>query len=68
VSIQKWKSALDYRRELERRARSRPEIGVLFGSNVTIFERGWYGRHAVSREMVEAFAAGMARIRDHADQ
>jgi hypothetical protein len=67
VSIQKWKSALDYRRELERRSRSRPEIGSIFGTNVAIFEQGWYGRHAVSREMVETFAAGMARIRDHAD-
>ncbi|HLX43958.1 MAG TPA: hypothetical protein VKR43_11010 [Bryobacteraceae bacterium] len=68
VSIQKWKSTLDYRRELDRRARAHPEIGNLFGSNALIFERGWYGRHTVSREMVEAFAAGMARIRDHADQ
>jgi hypothetical protein len=68
VSIQKWKSTLDYRRELERRAKSRPEIGSLFGSNVLIFERGWYGRHAVSREMVEAFATGLAQIRDHADK
>jgi hypothetical protein len=68
VSIQKWKSTLDYRRELERRSRARPEIGSLFANNALIFEQGWYGRHFVSREMVESFAAGMAQIRDHADQ
>jgi hypothetical protein len=68
VSLQKWKSTLDYRRELERRSRSRPEIGGLFANNALIFERGWYGRHSVSREMVESFAAGMAQIRNHADQ
>ena len=63
VSIRKWKSGLDYRRELERRARSNPEISPVFSSNVAIFERGWYGGHPVDREMVEEFTSGLTRIK-----
>ncbi len=67
VSIRRWKSGLDYRRELERRTRAAPRIGPVFASNVAIFERGWYGAHPVDRPMVEAFAAGLNEIRNHAE-
>jgi hypothetical protein len=63
VSIRKWKTGLDYRRELERRAKSNPEISPVFSSNVSLFERGWYGKHPVDREMVEEFTAGLMRIK-----
>ena len=67
VSIRRWKTGLDYRRELERRARAnpavRPELAPLFARNVAVFERGWYGRHAVDRADVEAFAAGVQEMR-----
>jgi hypothetical protein len=65
VSIRRWKSGLEYRRELERRARANPEIGIVFTRNVALFERGWYGRHAVDREMVEQLAAGLSEIKVH---
>ena len=68
VSIRRWKSGLDYRRELERRARATPAIGPVFARNVAMFERGWYGSHAVDRATVEAFAAGLNEIRNHAEQ
>jgi len=68
ISIRRWKSGLEYSRELERRARARaavgPEIAPVFARNVALFERGWYGLHAVDRSMVEDFAAGLDRIRD----
>ena len=67
VSIRRWKSGLDYKRELERRARAKPEMGVVFTRNVDLFERGWYGRHAVDRGMVEAFVEGMSEIRGYVD-
>jgi hypothetical protein len=63
VSIRRWKSGADYRRELDRRAKSNPEISPVFSNNVTIFERGWYGTHPVDREMVDQFTSGLTRIK-----
>jgi hypothetical protein len=68
VSIRRWKSGLDYRRELERRSRAKPEINVIFSKNVDIFERGWYGARIVDRETVESFAAGLTQIRHGVEQ
>jgi hypothetical protein len=67
VSIRRWKSGLDYRRELERRARALPAVPSVFARNVAIFESGWYGRHSVDRAMVGAFAAGLEEMRKHAE-
>jgi len=66
VSIRRWKSGLDYRRELERRSRAQPEISPAFSNNVDLFERGWYGPRPVDRDMVETFAARLTEIRNHA--
>jgi len=63
VSIRRWKSGLDYRRELERRSRSNPDIAPVFTRSVEIFERGWYGPHPVDRAMVESFATGLGEIK-----
>ena len=63
VSIRRWKSGLDYRQELDRRTRATPAVSPVFARNVAIFERGWYGPHAVDREMVEAFAAGLTEMK-----
>lgn len=63
VSIRRWKSVLDYRRELERRSRANPEVSPVFTRSVAIFERGWYGPHVVDREMVESFASGLSEIK-----
>jgi hypothetical protein len=68
ISIRRWKSGLDYQRELERRARENPRISPVFTRNVAIFERGWYGAHAVDRETVEAFAAGLSEMRSYAER
>jgi len=68
VSIRRWKSGLDYRREVERRTRATPELAPVFTRNVAIFERGWYGRHAVDRETVEAFAAGLMEMKTYAER
>jgi hypothetical protein len=66
VSIRRWKSGLDYRREVERRARAKPEIPPAFSNNVALFERGWYGSRPVDREMVDTFAARLTEIRNSA--
>ena len=66
VSLRRWKSGLDYRRELARRARSKPALPAAFSRSVEIFEQGWYGRHAVDRAMAEDFAKGLQEMRAHA--
>ncbi len=63
VSIRRWKSGFDYRSELARRARAKPDLPSAFDRSVEIFERGWYGRHAVDRAMAESLAAGLNRMR-----
>jgi hypothetical protein len=63
VSIRKWKSGIDYRRELDRRSRSNPEISPDFANNVRVFERGWYGKHPVDPEMIADFTSGLTRIK-----
>ncbi len=63
VSVRRWKSGLDYRRELGRRARSKPDLAPAFARGVAIFEQGWYGRHLVDRAMAESLANGFNEMR-----
>ncbi len=63
ISIRKWKSGLDYRRELERRARSQPEICALFQANNATFEQIWYGFHIADREIVSQFSSDLSRMK-----
>lgn len=63
VSIRRWKSGLDYRREVDRRSRDNPEVAPAFTRGVEIFERGWYGPHPVDRAMVESFASQLSEIK-----
>jgi hypothetical protein len=63
LSLAKFKSNHDYERELRRRGHSLPELPALFGENVLVFERVWYGMHALDREMVSQFAANVERMR-----
>ena len=67
VSIARSKTGLDYRRELERRARATTGVSLqvvpVFQTNNALFERGWYGRHLVDRSHVEAFASGLDEMR-----
>jgi len=70
ISVRRWKSGRDYRRELERRARARASVdsnlAPAFTRNLFLFERGWYGRHVVDRADVEALAQGWEEIRRYA--
>jgi hypothetical protein len=66
VSLRRWKSGLDYRRELARRARTKPDLPESFAQGQAIFEKGWYGRHAVDREMAESLALLLNQMRNHA--
>lgn len=70
ITLERWKTGLDYRRELERRARQNPAVdpavGGAFLQSVAIFEKGWYGRHPMSRPDVDALAHGLEEVRRYA--
>jgi len=63
ISLARFKSNLDYARELQRRGHALPVLVTLFGENISIFERVWYGRHEVSRDLVSAFSERVERMR-----
>ena len=63
LSISRYKSNLDYRRELARRARSIPGLDREFAASVNSFETAWYGLTPSSASDGESFAAGFERIR-----
>jgi hypothetical protein len=63
ISLARFKSNRDYERELGRRAHSLPGLLAVFGDNLLVFERSWYGRHEADREVVGRFEANVERIR-----
>jgi len=63
VGIAHFKSNRDYENELRRRAHAIPGLAPLFGENLLILERTWYGLHAADRELVLRFATNVDRIR-----
>jgi hypothetical protein len=63
ISLARFKSNRDYSLELRRRGHSFPEMLTVFGDNMSVFERIWYGMHDVNRDLVNQFAANVERIR-----
>jgi hypothetical protein len=63
VGIAHFKSNRDYENELRRRGHSIPALASLFGENLVLLERTWYGLHAADRELVLRFATNVDRIR-----
>ena len=49
ISIARFKSNRDYERELIRRAHAIPNLTAVFGNNISLFERVWYGPHEAHR-------------------
>jgi Domain of unknown function (DUF4129) len=62
VAIAAHKSNLDYAHELARRAHAEPELLAAFAWCVRVFERAWYGMHAVSRPQVDQFMQWQQRM------
>lgn len=62
ITIARYKSNRDYALELRRRAHALPELMEAFASNVTVFDRVWYGRHDATDDMVTAFQSNLNRI------
>ena len=55
ISIARFKSNLDYRRELARRSHAVPQLLEAFGLNVRAFEAVWYGTRQATEEIVNTF-------------
>jgi len=63
IGIAGFKSNRDYENELRRRGHAIPSLLAVFATNVSMFERIWYGVHEVDRELVHEFAANVDKIR-----
>ena len=63
VSIRKWKSGLEYSRELERRAKAAPRIPPVFAECLETFERGWYGFDCVDGEVYQRMLVRIEEMR-----
>jgi len=63
IKLAKFKSNRDYERELRRRGHALAELPVLFGENVSVFDRCWYGLHSVDGDLVSRFAANVERLK-----
>lgn len=66
ITLARFKSNRDYERELRRRAHAFAELLPLFGENVSVFDRTWYGQHNVDGELITHFAANVERIKSGA--
>jgi hypothetical protein len=63
IQLARFKSNRDYERELRRRAHALPGLVAVFGANLQVFDRTWYGMHELNAEMVNGFAANVERMR-----
>jgi uncharacterized protein DUF4129 len=63
IAIARFKSNRDYERELRRRGHALPELLSVFGENVSVFDRIWYGMHEVNAPIVDQFAANVDKIK-----
>ncbi len=63
ITLAKFKSNLDYQRELQRRGHALAGVPELFARHVAIFERSWYGPHAVTLDLLQEFTTATDRLR-----
>ncbi|MBI9076894.1 MAG: hypothetical protein JEZ02_15915 [Desulfatibacillum sp.] len=68
ISIARYKSNLEYKTELGRRARDKAELLDLFSRAVKVFEEHWYGMYPVDKTIVGEFAHWQQRIFEIAQQ
>jgi len=63
IRLVKSKSNREYERELGRRGHAFPQLLAVFGENVSVFDRSWYGLHEVNNELVRRFAENVDRLK-----
>jgi hypothetical protein len=62
ITIEIFKSNLDYKTELKRRAYEKKEVLATFSEIVSFFDRCWYGMYHITRSDLNRFAATQERI------
>ena len=62
ISIAKFKSNMDYQRELARRCHSMPDLLEAFGQNVGVFETVWYGTSEATDRIIDGFVTNQKTI------
>jgi hypothetical protein len=62
ITIEIFKSNLDYETELKRRAYEKKEILTAFSEIVSFFDRVWYGMYRITRSDLNRFAESQERI------
>jgi hypothetical protein len=62
ITVAKFKSNMDYVRELQRRAHEHQELLSLFSANVQTFDRSWYGMHEVTKSVLDLFISNQERM------
>jgi len=63
ITIAKFKSNREYQKELNRRAHSYRNLPDRFSDTLDVFERSWYGNHAVNQQLLNEFIDNQEQIR-----
>jgi hypothetical protein len=63
IAVHPGKTNREYARDLQRRARQFAEPQALFAQNLAVFERAWYGLHAVELADVDEFRERARRMK-----
>jgi hypothetical protein len=63
LTIHSGKTNREYELELRRKARGFAEARQLFATNIAVFERAWYGQHAVSSDDAGEFRGRIESIK-----
>ena len=63
ITLARHKSNYEYGRELRRRAHALPAVMQSFDENVTVFDRSWYGAHAIDEMILSRFESNVRRIK-----
>jgi len=64
IVLDAGKTNREYDAELRRRARAHPEARTVFVQNLAVFERTWYGLHAVGAGEIEEYRSRVARMKE----
>ena len=62
ITVEFFKSNLEYKHELDRRAREKSDLRAAFSNSISSFERVWYGLKPVTRTEIEEYAALQEKI------
>jgi hypothetical protein len=63
IVIAKFKSNREYEAELRRRAHVLPELPLVFGENVTVFEKVWYGKHEATADAINQLTSNFEKLK-----